>query len=529
MSKEVQDTFAKPLQAGDPAPPREIEKTKNQESQFVTADQLASLTVSFDERFNRLFDLIASNNVSAAPAPIVLVETKDTSKSVRMQEPLKTPNAYEGRPSRPSDAADFYIAPTVEFERRDRDRDRRMDFSYRPPRDTRQGAIEEDDDQYRRHESINDDDYDYYTRDSEINTFRRARDAREAAEAAALSGTARKKPLRESILKRAIRSVDTAMSEVQITKVQPKYDDIVLHKLDVLSFAKWSDQIVEYTNINKIKLPVTTLVHKEIRNFLISHEASLTRANWTRLSAEEVFSLITGHLRPKTKLEFYNKLKHSVEFKLRYKSTPTSGNFEHFYDALLLYQEEFTLVFDVLAERNEHNVPPITTKKDVGLIHLFIEKIDTGKYAENVIKTMGSEKFDDMYDFLDRFFGIVKGHYKDSLKSKDLNEVLGGSSYFRQAAQSYAVDAKKNFPYTNYSSSNSPAKRDSTPNYSKPSTSYSSNSYSTQRSSTPSHSTHRLSHMIENIEDASDGETALEQQVLVESIMDAALEKDEGL
>jgi len=530
MEDKIQEGLAKPMKAGDSAPPRETEQEKKkQENAYVTQEQFNSWTSSFEANLFRTLERITSTNVSAAPAPFEPAASKDTSKSVRMQEPLRTPDSNEGRPSRPSEPSDFYIAPTIEFERRIRERDSRMDLSYNPIRDARpRGLLEQDEDQYRRHES----DYNTeYNRDEEIFNFRRARDAREVAEAAAVaaSGTVRKKPPRESAIKRAIRSVDTTINEVQVTKVQPEYDQIMLHKLDVLPFAKWSDQIVEYTNINKISLPVPTMVTQEIRNFLISHEASLTRANWTRLTAEEVFSLISGHLRPKSKLEFYNKLKENVEFQLRYKSTPTSGNFEHFYNALLLYQEEFTLVFDVLAERNEHNIPPITTKENVGLIHLFAIKIDTGSYAKNVIKTMGSEKFDDMHDFLDRFYGIVKSHYKVSLGSKDLNEILGGSSYFRQAAESYAVDARKKFTNSssNYSSSNTPAKRDSTSGYNKPS-SYSSNSWTPTRGSTPARSTHRLHHMLENVEDASDEETAFEQQVLVESIMAAAIEKSGG-
>jgi hypothetical protein len=514
MDGTIKDLSVTSMKAGVSSPPREKEQEKQiVENQFISSDQFKSWTRSFEENILGILNNLDIKRVPVDSASNPPVEYKDSSKAVRMQEPIKTPDAEQARPSRPSDPQSFYIAPTIDFDRRTRVRDRRMDSSERYHYDLESAPLQidiDDEVQFRRQLESKYDDKNY-DREEELHSFRRARDARDADDLYARSGTVRKKP-RESIIKRAIKSVDNSTVSIQITKVQPPFDHIMLRKLAVQQFAKWSDQIVEYTNINKISLPIPTMVDPEIRNFLISQESSLTRANWTRLTAEEVFSLIAGHLRPKTKLEFYNSLSDNVKFEYKRKSIPNSANYSAFYDALLLYQTDFTLIFDILAERNEHNIPQISNKKG-GLIKLFIEKISIGDYAENVLKTLGTDKFDDMLDFIDRFFAVVKGHYKDSLRAAGLNEVFGGTSYLEQAVEQ---------PKKSYSSYSSNASKDGAAY--KPS--YSSKSWSsTPRSSTSSRPVHRVSHMMENVEDASDDELVVERRVLVDSIFAAAREK----
>jgi len=376
----------------------------------------------------------AGSETARAPAPTA------NERKPAVRESASTPSAQDTRAGRPSHSEEMYIAPTVDFDRGQRARDRRMQFSEHEREYHHYGEAAA----YRDHrpdayDSRDDIDNNYYDRDAELDNFRRAQDAKRNAEDEAIRLDTRSKPPRRSIVNRAVQSLDDSTVAITVTRSQPPYDHIMLRKLDVLEFAQWSDKIVEYTNLHHISLPVPNLVSKDVRNFLISHQRSLNRANFSRITAPELFSLCIEHLRPRSKVEFLTKLDRCVIFQLRRKAAPTSSNFEAFYDALLLYQHDFVLIYDILAEKNEHNIPPCLNKEG-GLIKLFVKKIEVGSYAESIVKGFGHQKFDDIHDFMERYFEIVKRHYKYSLCSKEIDEHFGGSSYFAQDCRNATPD-----------------------------------------------------------------------------------------
>jgi hypothetical protein len=220
----------------------------------------------------------------------------------------------------------------------------------------------------------------------------------------------------------------TTMIVPQYTSTQPDYSHIKLHELKLYSALRFSDAINEYHHKYNIKLVVPTLIDQSARYVLQQIKGyPMSDPEFYALPNSEVLYMIQKAVRPKTKPEFVEALRHRipVEFPPNYK--PDTTNFRVLYDAYTKYRIMFSKKFDYMSYRNEKNVPECHDK-DTGLIGLFLNGIDQFAYPRTTYTSRMSHDLKVTFkgpngfeNFLGAFYAILKKDLELHQQAKDLS------------------------------------------------------------------------------------------------------------
>jgi len=220
-----------------------------------------------------------------------------------------------------------------------------------------------------------------------------------------------------------------------MTQSPPSHTHIKLDSLNVRTILRFIEKINEYEIAHKVSLPIPTMITETPRRHLISKRDGMTTAKFFDLTKEEVFKLLLKEVRPDSALIFQKSLENNVRFDQPPNYVPTASDFGPFYDALLMYKHDFLMIFDLLAEKNKKNIPPINNKEG-GIINTFV-KLIPHDYGKRILMTMKVTKFKDIYEFLTLFYAIVKKHKEDFKKTKMMNQYFS-----RSPAQTLQTPAK---------------------------------------------------------------------------------------
>jgi hypothetical protein len=232
---------------------------------------------------------------------------------------------------------------------------------------------------------------------------------------------------RDSILNRISADADKPRYEVVMTQSPPKYDHIRLESLSLKSVLRFVNQINEHQIAHGVRLPVPTLVSEKVREQLIARRKKLTRVKFYALGTKKLVKYLLEEVRPKSPLQFRIDMEKHVKFVLPNGYTPTASDFRPFYDALLILRNEFQTLYDILSEKNEDNVPPVTNK-DGGLVKVFLDCISHG-YGKRVYESMKDKHFHSIHDFLRPFYKTVGTHYRQFERVKLMNQHFYGTQF----------------------------------------------------------------------------------------------------
>jgi hypothetical protein len=122
------------------------------------------------------------------------------------------------------------------------------------------------------------------------------------------------------------------------------------------------------------QLLVFTLIEPKVREQIRARTEGLTLNKFHTLSARKILALLQAQIKPETTLAFTKMLSKNVVFPTLHQGyTPTSVTFQTLYDALLQYKATLTNVYEILAENNEDNTPPVSNKEG-GLLKIFMKR-----------------------------------------------------------------------------------------------------------------------------------------------------------
>jgi hypothetical protein len=219
----------------------------------------------------------------------------------------------------------------------------------------------------------------------------------------------------------------TKMIVPQYTSTQPDYSHIKLHELKLYPAMRFSDAINEYHNKYNIKLNVPTLVDQSARYVLQQlGNYPMSDAEFYNLSNQEILRMIQKAVRPKSKPEFVEALRHRIPVEYPPSYRPEPANFRVLYDVYTKYRIMFLKKFDYLRYDNEKYIPECHDK-DTGLIGLFLNGIDQYAYPKTTylsrmthdlkVTFRGPTGFD---NFLTAFYAILKKDLELHQQAKDL-------------------------------------------------------------------------------------------------------------
>ena len=188
---------------------------------------------------------------------------------------------------------------------------------------------------------------------------------------------------------------------------------------------KFVAQVHQYQLAYKIPLPLATLIAEKPRRQIMARNKGLTLTKFFDLKTKKLIKLLMKEVRPESPLIFLKVVDKSVTFELPHAYRPSASEFLPLYNALLMYRNDFTMIVDVLSEKNSANIPPVTNKEG-GLIHLFLKKIPYD-YGKHVMQTMKLGRFRNIHDFLRPFYKVVEQHKDDFTRTKSMNQFFSAS------------------------------------------------------------------------------------------------------
>jgi hypothetical protein len=232
-------------------------------------------------------------------------------------------------------------------------------------------------------------------------------------------------------------------------KAPPPFDGY----LDALTPRKvynFFHKILLYKTATGLGLEIALYISDEIRELLMSLYKGLTLEKFYSMSDSKLLTILQMESRPKTHIAFYNKLKSYTKFgDLPSNYDPSPLNFKPFYDGYITYKNKFIQMYDLMAEDNDINVPPLKNKEG-GLIKLFLDKIPFG-YGQQAYKSLvrandDKENFKNIKDFIHKFGVFIEEHYRKYEENKSVAEhfVKDTKGYNEKANTSRINSSKRN-------------------------------------------------------------------------------------
>lgn len=235
----------------------------------------------------------------------------------------------------------------------------------------------------------------------------------------------------------------------EVTKVQEivSYQGPTLEKLELRAVLKFCNEVQKHQARTGRAIQMACFVADDIKLDLEAQsEGRISAGSFYSTPTDVLLMEIQRAIRPSNPASFLDTLKKNTGFRMPkdYSVRPTS--LHTFYNALLVYRNDFVFVYNFLAEENSDNVPPLG-KTEGGVLHVFVSKIPF-RYGFKIMatKTIQNKNYDKLELFLDDFFRVATGHKKLSNALRDAmcyfvfekNE-KGGATYYKRSTEDNAI------------------------------------------------------------------------------------------
>jgi hypothetical protein len=201
----------------------------------------------------------------------------------------------------------------------------------------------------------------------------------------------------------------------------PNSEGIKLESLTIANIVKFVDQVRSYEAETNYRLPLARKLSKVVKLEILAESEKYNDSTINTITLTDLIFEAKKKLRPFSVLDFLKKLDANCQFDC---TMDQPVNMEKFRSAYLIFKTTFVSVYQFLASSvlDASHMPPVTTKKDLGLIDAFAKKIPFG-YGNRVTAELlnAAKSYNSIISFIDKFTEVIQRHYH---ASKTYTEVL---------------------------------------------------------------------------------------------------------
>ena len=210
----------------------------------------------------------------------------------------------------------------------------------------------------------------------------------------------------------------------QYLRTLPDHNHIHLKKATLRDFDKFVEEITLFESRHETDLKAALLIDKGVVKDLVTTAKDkgyeISEISFYKLDLAQIAKLMRIYLKPRNKQSFSYLLEHAVYFpELSSKYEMTVTNFTPFFQAMMLYLENFRRVYDFLALANRRSIPPCDLKSG-GTLLTFVEKIPNS-YGRAVLQALGKHSFDSAETMLEDFERQIARDRREAEASRDLH------------------------------------------------------------------------------------------------------------
>ena len=222
---------------------------------------------------------------------------------------------------------------------------------------------------------------------------------------------------------------------VTTMRTQPDYSHITLKRIALWPSIQFLRQVLEYHDRNNLEIQnVGSLLSAEASKDLVAiFYSELTSASVGKLTFEKMGKYLQKACQPNCTIQFIDYLNRYVDFELPEKYSPNVLGYPKFRQALLKLREDYMYFFLFMSTMNHSgNIPELSNKKG-GLIKIFLDKIPFD-YGQNLYQDLKVKNFNDLSDFMDKFYALVAGDMKTAERAKITMLHFSGIDIARKSA-----------------------------------------------------------------------------------------------
>ena len=201
----------------------------------------------------------------------------------------------------------------------------------------------------------------------------------------------------------------------------PPSENIKLESLTIANIVKFVDQVRSYEAETNYRLPLARKISKVVKLEILAESEKYNDSTINNITLADLIFEAKKKLRPFSVLDFLKKLDTNCQFT---STIDQPINMEKFRSAYLIFKTTFVSVYQFLASSvlDASHMPPVTTKKDLGLIDAFAKKIPFGYGTRVTAELLNATKsYNSIITFIDKFTEVIQRHYH---ASKTYSEVL---------------------------------------------------------------------------------------------------------
>jgi hypothetical protein len=188
-------------------------------------------------------------------------------------------------------------------------------------------------------------------------------------------------------------------------RLPPDVSNLYLKELAPEKVLGFLQGVLKTVQESRYEISVQSLISPEIKNIILA-KFCLTSNQFYNLEYEQIVKYISNLLKPETVEEFV----HIMATSLKSYHIYDRFKFEKYYLLVLKHVQDYKLLFQMLAEDNSKNIPPVNDKH-YGLIKLFGMHLHKEFFRKTRMR-MSKETYTTIYDFLNEFSEVVLEYYK---------------------------------------------------------------------------------------------------------------------
>ena len=167
--------------------------------------------------------------------------------------------------------------------------------------------------------------------------------------------------------------------------------EIKLQNLKPKNLIRFISTVTAYQENNNIRANLADCLEIRASSALVAaSEGKYTSSDIGTITLKDLVKISRRHLQVYTTKGFLTELSAHATFPNSNMTLPDHRTFRMFRSLLKQYEEDFTMVVDLLSY-NAESIPPITNKKDLGLIDAFNRQVPFG-FAEGVYDQINSKE-----------------------------------------------------------------------------------------------------------------------------------------
>lgn len=204
---------------------------------------------------------------------------------------------------------------------------------------------------------------------------------------------------------------------------RPKFGGRKLSSLRIPEVLRFCEEVRAFSAENgasSAQVPIGKLIETEVQMTLLAKsDGRLLRDKFYEYSGDAILLELQRAVRPLSLDSFKRALQDNVSFPLPPTWVPDRSNGEVFFDALVVYAENFSFVFSFLSKENAKNTPALHGREG-GVLRIFASKIPHG-YGKKTLERLGKTVFPSFSAFATTF---LKQAESTREASRQVNEEL---------------------------------------------------------------------------------------------------------